>query len=105
MLHIIIAHIRIFYYINCDRGANMTLKDTRKKCNLTQKEAAEIIGIALRTYIAYEADEKKADKLKLERMVEKLNEHAENDTSILKDKVLLILVEQDRLATQSLIDS
>jgi len=68
----------------------MTLKDIRKQYNLTQKEAAEISGVALRTYIAYEADEEKADKLKLERMIEKLQEHAAKDTSILKDKVLLI---------------
>ncbi len=68
----------------------MTLKDLRKKCNLTQKEASEILGVSLRMYTTYENDEIGADQLKLERMKEKLEEYASNNTSILKDKVLLI---------------
>ena len=68
----------------------MTLKEIRKNCNLTQKEAAEFIGVALRTYVLYEKEEDKADQLKLERMKEKLQEFASKDTSILKGKVLLI---------------
>jgi len=68
----------------------MNLRETRKKYNFTQKEAALIVGVPLRTYALYESNETKADKLKLERMVEKLNEHVAKDTGILKDKVLLI---------------
>ena len=68
----------------------MTLRETRKKCKLTQKEAAKVIGMSLRTYVAYEQDETKADQLKLERMIQKLDEFASKDTSILKDKILLI---------------
>ena len=68
----------------------MSLRETRKKCKLTQEEAAKIIGMSLRTYVSYEQDETKADQLKLERMIEKLEEYANQDTSILKDKVLLI---------------
>ena len=68
----------------------MTLKELRKNYHLTQKEAAFIVGMSLRTYISYEVDESKADLLKLERVKEKLIEHASKDTSILKDKVLLI---------------
>lgn len=68
----------------------MTLRETRKKCKLTQKEAADIIGMSLRTYVSYEQDETNTDQLKLERMIERLNEFAAKDTSILKDKVLLI---------------
>lgn len=68
----------------------MTLKETRKNCKLTQEEAAKIIGMSLRTYVSYEANEKKADKLKLSRAIEILNEYAAKDTSILKGKVLLI---------------
>ena len=68
----------------------MTLKETRKNCKLTQEEAAKIVGTSLRTYVTYEKDESKADHLKLTRMIEILNEHAAKDTSILKDKVLLI---------------
>jgi UDP-glucose 4-epimerase len=68
----------------------MTLKETRKNCKLTQEEAAKIVGTSLRTYVTYEKDESKADHLKLSRMIDILNEHAAKDTSILKDKVLLI---------------
>jgi len=68
----------------------MTLKETRKNCKLTQEEAAKIVGTSLRTYVTYEKDETKADHLKLSRMIELLNEYAAKDTSILKDKVLLI---------------
>ena len=68
----------------------MTLKEIRKKCKLTQKEAAEIVGIPLRTYVNYENNEEGSDQLKLERIKERLEEHAAKDTSILKDKVLLI---------------
>jgi len=79
--------------INIDktkRGMAMELRETRKKCKLTQKQAAQIIGMSLRTYVAYENDEAKADPLKLSRMIEILNEYASKDFSILKDKVLLI---------------
>ncbi len=72
------------------RYINMSLKETRKKYHLTQKQASEIVDVPLRTYVSYESDETKADQLKLERMIEKLNEYAAKDTSILKDKVLLI---------------
>ena len=68
----------------------MNLKETRKKCKLTQEEASKIVGVPLRTYVQYEGDEAKADTLKLERMIERLEEYASKDTSILKDKVLLI---------------
>lgn len=68
----------------------MKLKEIRKNCKLTQEEAATIVGTSLRTYTSYESDEIKADSLKLERMKEVLMEYASKDTSILKDKVLLI---------------
>ena len=35
----------------------MTLKEIRKNCKLTQKEASEIIKMPLRTYVAYETDD------------------------------------------------
>ncbi|HBF67712.1 MAG TPA: UDP-glucose 4-epimerase [Firmicutes bacterium] len=68
----------------------MELKEIRKNCKLTQEEASKIVGMPLRTYVKYENDEKNADELKLERIKEILLEHAAKDTSILKDKVLLI---------------
>ena len=73
-----------------NRGAIMTLKEIRNKCKLTQQEASDLVGISLRTYVSYEKDESKADQLKLERVKEKLNEHADKDTSVLSNKVLLI---------------
>ena len=68
----------------------MTLSNLRNKCKLTQKEAAEITHTSLRTYCAYEKDEDKADQLKLQRIKELLEEYADKDTNVLKDKVLLI---------------
>ena len=68
----------------------MTLKELRKKCKLTQKEAADLTKTSLRSFTSYEADEDKADQLKLQRIKEILEEYADKDTNILKDKVLLI---------------
>ena len=68
----------------------MTLKEIRKNCKLTQKEASDVIGVPLRTFVSYENDEINADQLKLERIKEVLLEYASKDVSILKDKILLI---------------
>lgn len=68
----------------------MTLKELRKTCNLTQKEASELTKTSLRSFIMYENDEDAADQLRLQRIKEILEEYADNDTNILKDKVLLI---------------
>ena len=68
----------------------MTLKELRKNGKLTQKEASEIVGMPLRTYISYETNEKGSDQIKLEGIKDRLMEHLAKDTSILKDKVLLI---------------
>ncbi len=68
----------------------MTLKEIRKTYRLTQKAAAKIVEVSLRTYAEYEKDEKAANPLKLERMKEILLEHAAKDPTVLKDKVLLI---------------
>ena len=68
----------------------MTLKEIRKNCKLTQKDAADKVGMPLRTYIAYESDEENVDQIKLEGIKDRLMEYAAKDTSILKDKILLI---------------
>lgn len=68
----------------------MTLKELRKNCKLTQKEAANIVGMPLRTYVAYESNEQNVDQIKLEGIKERLNDWANNNTSVLKDKVLMI---------------
>ena len=77
-------------YIIYAKGALMKLKEIRKNCKLTQKEAADLVGVSTRTFVEYENNEEKADSLKLERIKEKLMEHIAKDTSILKDKVLLV---------------
>ena len=68
----------------------MTLIELRKKCKLTQKEAAELTKTSLRSFCSYEKDEDSADQLKLQRIKEILEDRADQDVSILKDKVLLI---------------
>ena len=68
----------------------MTLLEIRKKCELTQAQAASICHVSLRTYAAYEKDEIGADQLKVARIKELLEEYASGSTSILKNKVLLI---------------
>ena len=68
----------------------MTLKELRKTCNLTQKEAAELTKTSVRSFVSYENDEDAADQLKLQRIKEILEEHADNDTNVLSGKVLLI---------------
>ncbi len=68
----------------------MSLIELRKKCKLTQSQAAEITHTSLRSYSSYEKDEDAADQLKLQRIKQILEEYADQDTSVLKDKVLLI---------------
>lgn len=68
----------------------MTLKEIRNNCELTQKQASEIAGISLRSFVNYENNEEKADQLKLLAIKQKLNEYFKNATNILSNKVLLI---------------
>lgn len=61
-----ILHYSIF------RGANMgELKSLRIERKLTQNQAADILGVSLRSYKSYENDEKKADSIKYKYMIEK----------------------------------
>ena len=68
----------------------MTLKELRKSCKLTQKEVSNIVNVPLRTYVEYENNEDNVDELKLEAIKDRLMEYMSKDTSVLKDKVLLI---------------
>jgi len=52
----------------------MKLKEIRKKCRITQKEAAELLNISVRSYGIYESHEDSVDQLKLKAMKEKLSE-------------------------------
>lgn len=49
------------------------LKELRIEKNLTQQEAADLVGISLRSYKSYENDEEKRDTMKYRYMVEQLN--------------------------------
>lgn len=68
----------------------MTLKEIRKNCKITQKEASEIVGISERTYVTYENNEENANTLKLERIKQKLQEYNKSNDFSFSDKVLLI---------------
>lgn len=45
-------------------GESMTLRETRLQAHLTQVQAAEKLGISLRSYKTYENDAAKADTFK-----------------------------------------
>lgn len=68
----------------------MTLKEIRKNCKLTQKEAADYVGVSLRTFLTYENNEGNANQLKLEMIKQKLNEYIESNSNILTNKIILI---------------
>ena len=68
----------------------MTLIELRNKCELTQKEASDLARVSLRAYCSYEKDEDTANQLKLQRIKQILEEYADGNVNILKDKVLLI---------------
>lgn len=55
----------------------MILKDTRKQYGLTQKEAADIAGVPLRTYVRYEKDEAYGNVLIRHGIVNKINDRCE----------------------------
>lgn len=53
----------------------MTLKEIRTSKNLTQKKAAELCGIPLRTYVRYELEDTKEGSLKYKYIVSTLNDY------------------------------
>lgn len=53
----------------------MSIKDLRISKGLTQKEAAEIIGLSLRTYQNYEYEASTRDKFKIDNILKILNEY------------------------------
>ncbi|MBE6748427.1 MAG: helix-turn-helix domain-containing protein [Ruminococcaceae bacterium] len=50
----------------------MTLRELRKNKGITQQEAADFVGVPLRTYSNYENDTKKQSSIKYKYIVEKL---------------------------------
>ena len=55
----------------------MTLKELRIEYKLSQLEAADILGIPVRTYRRYETDDKYGSSIKRRMFIEILNEHCE----------------------------
>ena len=52
----------------------MVLRELRNKVNITQQEAANIVGIPLRTFIRYENEEKYKQTLKYQKICDVLEE-------------------------------
>ena len=48
------------------------LKELRIEKNLTQQEAADLVGVSLRSYKSYENEEEKRDTMKYKYMVDVL---------------------------------
>ena len=53
----------------------MTIKELRKSKSLTQKEAAELCGIPLRTYIRYENNKQTENTIKYQYIIQKLSQY------------------------------
>lgn len=60
---------------------NMTLREIRQQAHLTQAQAAEKLGVSLRSYKSYETDISKADTLKYQYMTERLSRETLVDES------------------------
>ena len=50
----------------------MTLKEARKNAHLTQRQAAGLLGVSLRSYIMYETDEARRGSIKYKYMLQQL---------------------------------
>ena len=53
----------------------MTLRELRKTKGITQQEAADFVGVPLRTYINYENDPQKQTSIKYKYMLESLRSY------------------------------
>ena len=57
----------------------MSVKKLRKSLGLTQKEASEVVGIPLRTYVNFENDSSKENSIKYLYIEEKLTLYGQVD--------------------------
>lgn len=60
---------------NLHRGADMTLKEIRKSKNITQRQAAEYLGLPMRTYQNYEKPTANTASFKYLYMTDKLQQY------------------------------
>ena len=65
----------------------MTLLETRKQYNVSQKEVADLLNIPVRTYIRYETDNNYGSELKRQMMIVEIN----NRYEITEEKGLLAI--------------
>lgn len=78
----------------------MVLKEVRNKFNLSQLEAANVVGVPLRTYSRYESDDNYGNELKRQRMIELILKACE----ITEDKGILTIKQIQEILT-TLFDS
>ena len=57
----------------------MQLRENRLACGFTQKQAADFLGVAYKTYFRYEKDNKYFNSLKYKKMCELLEEKSKID--------------------------
>ena len=60
---------------------DITMKELRKRCGLTQSDASALTGIPLRTYKVYENDASKEGSIKYNYIIQKLKEYGRIDES------------------------
>ena len=58
---------------------NNELKELRERNHFTQQQAADFLGVSLRSYKSYENEESKKDTIKYRYMVDKLKEESSID--------------------------
>lgn len=76
------------------------IKELRKDKKLTQQQAAQILGLSLRSYISYENDEDKVGSIKYNYIIDKLRainpideEHGILDLDYIREKCKGVFVE------------
>lgn len=73
-LHIYIDYnVQVSY--NRSRGDNMTLKELRLSKGLTQKQAAALCSVSLRSYVTFENDKEKTDTIKYKYIISVLDQY------------------------------
>ena len=76
----------------------MTLRELRKNKGITQKEAADFVGVPLRTYSDYENDSKKQTSVKYKYMLEKIYTYGYLD----EENGILTIEEIQKICTEIL---
>lgn len=76
----------------------MTLRELRKNKGITQKEAADFVGVPLRTYSDYENNPKKQTSVKYKYMLEKIYTYGYLD----EENGILTIEEIQKICTEIL---